>query len=223
MYSDNKILLTGATGYVGDTVLDHLIKCTEPSIQSLSFDLLIRGGSQAEKLCETYGARVNPIMWKGLDDVEFITNTAANYDIVINAGSGFNPDAARAFVDGLSRRIGTEKPTPWMIHISGCTNAADRPITGGAYVGREGDDADGEAIYNFIKSEDEKSPYHQRTTEVGVLAAGEESGVQAVSLNTPASLAKGRVCSTSKASSSRYPDVRGPARIWLQAERHMQL
>lgn len=48
-------------------------------------------------------------------------------------------------------------------------------------MGRE----DGEAIYSFIKSEDEKSPYHQRTTEVEVLTAGEESGVQAASLNTP--------------------------------------
>lgn len=187
----NKIVLTGATGYVGGTVLDQLVKNPAPSLTDLTFDVLIRVEESAQKLKDAYGARVSPLQWKGLDDIEAITNIASNYDIVINTGSGFIPAGARAFVDGLARRIGTGKPMPWMLHISGCTNLGDKPITGQADPDREFDDADPEKVYNFIKSEDERDPYPQRTTEVAVLTRAEETGVQAVSLTTPCIFGEG--------------------------------
>ncbi|VUC35012.1 unnamed protein product [Clonostachys rosea] len=71
------------------------------------------------------------------------------------------------------------------MHIAGCTNLSDLPITGKSYPEREWDDADGNSVCEFLKSEDEKSPYLQRTAEVVVLSRAEEMGVQAVSLNTP--------------------------------------
>ncbi|CAH0027599.1 unnamed protein product [Clonostachys rhizophaga] len=185
MSSRNKIVLTGATGYVGGTVLDHLIKDTSQSLKDVTIDVLVRKEDQAEKLLEAYKDRIGTILWKGLTDEEFIINTAANYDIVINAGSGFFPAGAAAFVEGLARRVKNGERAPWMIHIAGCTNLSDLPITGKAYPDREWDDADGNAIYEFLKSEDEKSPYLQRTAEVAVLTRAEETGVQAVSLNTP--------------------------------------
>ncbi|PKS04894.1 hypothetical protein jhhlp_008258 [Lomentospora prolificans] len=190
--STNRILLTGATGYVGGTVLDHLIKSQEPSIQGLTFDLLVRGEDVAKKLREAYGDRVNPIQWAGLTDVPFIIETAANYDIIVNTGSGFIAAGAQAFVQGLARRVKPGQPAPWLLHISGCTNLGDRPLTETGFPDREWDDADGNAVYEFLKSEDARNPYPQRTTEIGVLTAAEETGVQAVTLNTPCIFGPGK-------------------------------
>ncbi|EKG09437.1 NAD-dependent epimerase/dehydratase [Macrophomina phaseolina MS6] len=185
MFAMNKVLLTGATGYVGGTVLDHLVKSEEPGIKGLTFDLLVRSEEAADKLRSTYGNRVRPILWKGFTDIPFITDTAANYDIVINAGTGFIADGAKAFIQGLAHRIKPENNIPWMLHLSGASNLADHPLTQTAYPERVWDDADGNAVYEFLKAEDAHDPYPQRTTEIGVLSAAEEMGVQAVSLNTP--------------------------------------
>lgn len=181
----NKILLTGATGYVGGTVLDQLINNTAPSLQDLAFDVVVRGEEPARKLKDAYGARVNPLQWKGLNDTDSIADIASNYDIIINTGSGFIPAGARAFVDGLARRIGSGNPLPWILHISGCTNLGDKPFSEQADPRREFDDADAEKVFDFIRREDERDPYLQRTTEVAVLARAEETGVQAVSLTAP--------------------------------------
>ncbi|KAF2179062.1 NAD dependent epimerase/dehydratase family protein-like protein [Zopfia rhizophila CBS 207.26] len=192
----SKILLTGATGYVGGTVLAQLIQSTESSLKNLTIDLLIRSDAQARKLKDAYGARVHPILWKGLDDTVFIADTAEQYDIIVNTGSGFIPSGAKAFVEGLARRVradGPGGPAPWLLHISGCTNLSDRPLTQTPQPLREWDDvADNDEIFEFMRELDVREPYVQRTTEVGVLAAAAASGgVQAVSLNTPCIFGQG--------------------------------
>jgi nucleoside-diphosphate-sugar epimerase len=189
----NKILLTGATGYVGGTVLSQLIASTAPSIKDLTFDLLVRDETQAQKLKSVYGSRVNIIKWSGLENVAFIEDTASNYDIVINTGSGFIPEGAIAFVNGLSRRINAGKPAPWMLHISGCTNLSDRPITQPQRPTREwNDETDNAEIFDSMRALDEMDPYAQRTTEVGVLEAADGTGVQAISVNTPCIFGEGK-------------------------------
>jgi nucleoside-diphosphate-sugar epimerase len=190
----SKILLTGATGYVGGTVLAQLVQSNESSLKNLSFDLLVRNESQAQKLRDAYGTRVNTILWEGgLEDTVFIANTAEKYDIIVNVGSGFIPSGATAFVEGLARRArgsaedGSNHTAPWLLHIAGCTNLSDRPLTQEPQPLREWDDsADGEKIFEFMQELDSREPYLQRTTEVGVLGAAAASGVvNAVSLNTP--------------------------------------
>lgn len=182
-----KILLTGATGYIGGTVLDHLIRSEEPSIRPLTIDVLVRDDKAVEVLHKAYGNRVKPILWTGFADVPFVTETAANYDIIINAGTGFAADGAGALVRGLARRSSAAPalPAPWIIHTSGCTNLADRPLTRDAHPHRAWDDADSRAVYEFLQAEDARDPYPQRTAELGVLAGAGEAGVNAVSLNSP--------------------------------------
>ncbi|KAF5594383.1 NAD-dependent epimerase dehydratase [Fusarium subglutinans] len=187
-----RILLTGATGYVGGTVLDHLVKAQDEVLKALTIDLLIRSDDAAAKLRSTYGDRVNPIQWAGLHDVDYIRDIASNYELIINTGSGFIPDGAEAFVRGLARRVEPGVPPPWLLHISGCSNLADRPLTQKAYPDREWNDTDGNSVYEFLKSEDAREPYLQRTTEVRVLTTAEETGVQAVSLNTPVIFGAGK-------------------------------
>ncbi|KAF2642890.1 NAD(P)-binding protein [Massarina eburnea CBS 473.64] len=188
----SNILLTGVTGYVGGTVLSQLLASTEPSLTGLTFDLLVRDAEKAKKLEKEYGNRVNPIQWAGLEDTSFIEDIAANYDIIINVASGFIAPGAIAFVKGLARRVGPDKPAPWMLHISGCTNLADRPLTQREQPFREWEDEkDATAILEQLKALDEKEPYSQRTAEVGVLEAAAARGVQAVSVNTPVIFGEG--------------------------------
>jgi nucleoside-diphosphate-sugar epimerase len=182
----SKILLTGATGYVGGTVLSQLLASTEASIEALIIDLLVRNEAQASKLKDAYGSCVNTIKWSGLEDTAFVEEIASNYDIVINVGSGFIPEGAIAFVKGLARRVKDGKPAPWMLHISGCTNLSDRPLTQTPVPTREwNDEKDGSEIVSHMESLDAADPYTQRTTEVGVLSAAAASGVQTLSINTP--------------------------------------
>lgn len=186
-----RILLTGATGYVGGTFIDRFVKSEEPILKAITIDALTRTDDVEQKLKETYGDRVNTIRWPGLSDLEFIEQIAANYDIVVNVGSGFFADGAKAFVKGLARRVKPKAPAPWILHISGCTNLGDRPLTGVAHPGRVFDDANSRATYDWCKEEDERRPWPQRTTEIGVLTLADELGVNAVSLNAPAIFGEG--------------------------------
>lgn len=163
----SRILITGATGYVGGTVLSQLLASTSSSIKHLTFDLLVRDEVQGLNLKTAYGYRVNTIKWPGLEYPAFIENTASNYDIVINTGCGFIPEGAIAFVNGLARRVKTGNPAPWMLHISGCTNLADCPLTQPSKTSlREwNDEEDSAGILEYMKLLDEKDPYAQRTTE----------------------------------------------------------
>ncbi|PVH95165.1 NAD(P)-binding protein [Periconia macrospinosa] len=182
----SKILLTGATGYVGGTVLTQLVSSSAPSLKPLTIDVLVRDAVKAAKLKETYGDRINTIAWNGLDDTTSIEETAANYDIVVNTGSGFIPEGAVAFVNGLARRVKAGNPVPWLLHISGCSNLADRPLTQPPTPVREwNDEKDASEILEHMKVLDEAEPYGQRTAEIGVLEAAAASGVQAISVNTP--------------------------------------
>jgi len=183
--------MTGATGYVGGTVLSQLLTNSVSTLKDLTFHLLVRNEDQALKLKNAYGSRIETIQWAGLEDTSFIEETASQYDIVINTGSGFIPAGAIAFVNGLARRVG-KGPAPWLLHISGCTNISDRPLTQPPRPLREwNDEKDSGEIFEYMKALDEKEPYLQRTTEVGVLEAAAAAGVQAVSINTPCIFGRG--------------------------------
>ncbi|KAK8164773.1 NAD dependent epimerase/dehydratase [Phyllosticta citrichinensis] len=191
--SPPKILLTGATGYVGGSVLHRLFK--HPSLASIvspsnPITLPVRpgGGDRIPKLVEnkTYGPRVNPIAMTSLDDVQAMKALAAEHDMVINAGTGFHPASAEALVRGLAaRKAATGQPAVWMIHTSGCSNISDKPITGAARPDVEYDDADSAAVFAFDVAENEREWYAQRAAELVVLRLGEELGVSAISIQAP--------------------------------------
>lgn len=82
-----KILLTGATGYIGGTVLEHLMRGEEPSIKPLTIEVSIRDEKAAKVLLKACGNRVRSILWTGSTDIPFVTDTAGHYDI-INTGVG---------------------------------------------------------------------------------------------------------------------------------------
>jgi nucleoside-diphosphate-sugar epimerase len=183
----SSILLIGATGYVGGTVLSQLLNSTESSLRDLVIHLLVREDTQKQTLHEAYGDRVHTISWNGLEDTAFIEDTAAQYDIIINAGSGFIPAGSKAFVDGLARKVGTGSPVPWLIHTAGCTNLVDPTRKALEW----NDEEDGRAIYEHEVELEKKAPYPQRTAELTVLERADSSGVRAVSVQAPCIFGEG--------------------------------
>lgn len=189
-FSDmSKILLVGATGYVGGTVLSQLLASTEASFQGLTYDVLVRREHQAELLRSVYKDRINTVFWTGLEDVQSIEAIASKYDIIVNTGSGFVTAGAKAFVDGLARRVEAGLPTPWLLHISGCTNLVNLDASQQPF--EWNDERDGRAIFDHMKSLDAKEPYPQRTAEIVVLETATKRGVQAISLQAPCIFGEG--------------------------------
>ncbi|KAH9907033.1 NAD dependent epimerase/dehydratase [Xylariomycetidae sp. FL2044] len=197
--STTKILLTGATGYVGGTVLHRLMSDPAPSLQPLKISVLVRGQDRADKLSARYGDRVSCILFKDYDETDLITQLASQHDVVINAGSGFHPASAAAIIDGLRQRKqngdggSSSSSRPWMLHTSGCSNLSDRPLTGEPFPDREWHDADAAAAYDFEKAENEREWYPQRAAELAVLGhrAVEAGEVGALSIQAAAIFGRG--------------------------------
>ncbi|KAJ7220966.1 hypothetical protein C8J57DRAFT_1595369 [Mycena rebaudengoi] len=162
-----RILLVGASGYVGGTVLHHILSSPDP------------------KLAKSTISRITCFPSVSLDDTDFVADLASQHDIVINAGTGFHAANAEAMVRGLAKRQTATGHTPWMIHTSGCSNISDQPLTGESHPERKWDNVEAEKVYEFEKAEDQRNPYPQRTAELSVLDVGLELGVNTLSLQSP--------------------------------------
>jgi hypothetical protein len=57
------------------------------------------------------------------EDEARVCALAAEHDIVINAGSSFDPTLTKGIIEGLKQRKGTQKGT--LIHVSGGGNFID--------------------------------------------------------------------------------------------------
>lgn len=195
-----KILLLGATGYVGGTVLHHLTR--SPALAGcLPISVLVRGAERADKLKSAYGNHVSTVPVTSLNDLDLITTLASEHDIVINAGTGYHPASAEALVYGLAKRKaasngnnnGEGTAPPWIIHTSGNSNIADNPLAGDCYPEDFWlHDSDPERIYELEKEKEAREPYLQRTAELAVLDAGSRLGVGATVLQIPAIFGVGR-------------------------------
>lgn len=171
----SKILLVGATGYVEGTVLSQLLASTESSLRDLTFDILIRREYQAELLRNVYHDRIEIAYRDGFDNIQSIEMIASRYDIIVNAGFGFKPAGAKAFVDGLATREKVDSPIPWLLRTSGCTNLVNLVLSPQLFEWTDG--RDGRAVFDHLKSLDAAQPYPQRTAEIVVLETAAKRGV----------------------------------------------
>ncbi|KAL4941810.1 hypothetical protein BDV06DRAFT_212377 [Aspergillus oleicola] len=120
-----KILLTGATGYVGGTVLSTLLESEDSVVQNAKISALVRSEGQAQTL---RAKGVDTIVLSDSNNGPAIAEIASNYDIVINGASGFELGLSMALIEGLAERkkkLGTEVH---YIHTSGTTNLTDSPL-----------------------------------------------------------------------------------------------
>ncbi|KAL3482038.1 hypothetical protein BJX99DRAFT_269437 [Aspergillus californicus] len=183
MTSDAEILLTGATGFIGGSVLTALLRSPALSLQSKSITCLLRGADRAALLTSTYGERVKPVLYDGLDDLETTTAVAAEHDIVINTTLGYHSASTKALLRGLAQRKTQTGHDVWMVHTSGTSNIGDKPITNPVGV-REFDDLV-DNVYAHEKALEAAEPYAQRTTELGVIETGLELGVKTLVIMSP--------------------------------------
>jgi nucleoside-diphosphate-sugar epimerase len=168
--SSLKILLVGATGYIGGSVLSTLLGSGIHSTHAIT--VLVRGEDKAKAL-EELG--VKTVTFKDLDEVELLRTVAGQHDIVINAGPGFNTAAAKAFVLGLGDRKKQTGREIHYIHTSGTSNLGDQPITGEYHENHIFSDE--EDIYGYMKKREALQTYSQRTTDLTVVETGLEVGV----------------------------------------------
>ncbi|KAI4865655.1 NAD dependent epimerase/dehydratase family protein [Hypoxylon rubiginosum] len=184
-----QILLTGASGYIGGTILTQLLNSTSPALKDATISCLLRGSDRAAKLTATYGSRVRPILYKDLDDTEATIAAAAEHDLVINTTLGYHVASGTALIQGLAKRKAATGRDVWLISTSGTSNVADRPISR-AWVNepedREFDDATDD-VYAYEKDREvREGPYLQRTAELAVVDAGLALGVKTLVIMSPA-------------------------------------
>ncbi|ETS82777.1 hypothetical protein PFICI_04653 [Pestalotiopsis fici W106-1] len=184
--SPKNILITGATGFIGGTILTTLLASDSPALQAATITCLVRGADRATTLTSAYGSRVRTIIYKGLDDVEATEAAASQADVVIGATLGFHPASAQALLRGLAKRRAAAqgKTDIWMIHLSGASNLSDQPITGAYLEDRTFDDVEDD-VYGYEKHREGLRHYPQRATELGVIDSGLELGVRTVVMMPP--------------------------------------
>ncbi|RFU26460.1 hypothetical protein B7463_g9895, partial [Scytalidium lignicola] len=180
--ADTKILLTGATGYIGGAILDALLDEDYVTLNRSNITCLVRG----EKNAKAFASKgVNTVLFNSLDNTEVLANVASQHDIVIHAASGFHTLSARALLLGLAQRKKKTGKEVYYLHTSGTSNVGDRPLTK-EYIETRFPLSDKEInIYEYEKMRDETVPYAQRTSDVVVTEVGQEYGVKTYILMSP--------------------------------------
>lgn len=102
-----KVFLTGATGYIGGSVLKKLLQCST----KYHVTALVRAKEAANKLASL---NVTPLVGT-LDDLDLLTKAAEEADAVINTADADHLKSVQALITGLSKAT---KPKVF-IHTSG--------------------------------------------------------------------------------------------------------
>jgi uncharacterized protein YbjT (DUF2867 family) len=158
-----KVLITGVTGYIGGSVLSHLLSSQNPTVKPLEFSVLTRDDDRAKSFA---AANLKVCTIRNLDDTAAITAAASENDVVIHTASGYHPASAQALIEGLGKRKRLNPNAEvYYIHTSGTSNLADRPITKQYLESRTFSDRDPD-IYAYLKGREGIEKYAQRSTDL---------------------------------------------------------
>ncbi|KAJ5814178.1 uncharacterized protein N7503_000928 [Penicillium pulvis] len=175
-----KILLTGATGYIGGTVLSTLLSSTNEMVKASKLSAIVRKQSQADLLSEK---GVNAILFDGLDDLQALRKAASEHDIVINVAITYHTASAEALLRGLDDRQKKTGKLGHLIQTSGTSNIADKPFSGG-YV-ESAVLSDKNDIYAYERYRQSIEVYPQRTSDLLVCEQGEAAGIKTYVIMPP--------------------------------------
>ncbi|KAI9058112.1 NAD-P-binding protein [Trametes sanguinea] len=112
--SKTTIFLTGATGYVGASVLQRLLQ--HPRATNFEITALVRSPEKAKVLADEYGVRA---VVGSNAELEKLTQLAEGADIVLNIADSDDIKAAGAIMQGLKARYQKTGIKPTFIHTSG--------------------------------------------------------------------------------------------------------
>ncbi|KAF8199609.1 hypothetical protein BJ912DRAFT_1139672 [Pholiota molesta] len=119
MTTKTNILFTGATGYIGGSVLARFLQ--RPDLASFNLTALVRSPEKAAKL---NALGVNTVVGSH-SDTALMESLAANSDVVLAMADADNLEAALATLKGLKKRHETTGQVPILIHTSGTGVLAD--------------------------------------------------------------------------------------------------
>jgi nucleoside-diphosphate-sugar epimerase len=118
-----EVLLTGATGYIGGTVLHLLLARQDQSHPRFHFTALVRSKDSAAKLATLSNGhhRVTPLLGS-LDDWGLLADAAGKSDLALHFADSDHMPAVDAITTGLIRRRkdGSGRKRAILIHTSGC-------------------------------------------------------------------------------------------------------
>ncbi|KAK5047750.1 hypothetical protein LTR84_006415 [Exophiala bonariae] len=174
MSSKTKVLLTGASGYIGGAVLHEILSL---GIKDIHVSALVRSATQVKGI-STLG--VAAIIFRGLDDVDAIKSAAAEHDIVINCASAMDLNACLAILEGLAIRRKATGRDVHLLHTSGTSNYADHPISGTPDLSIKTDESD---IYGWEKAN--ADGWILRKVNTTLIDTGLEYGIKTYIFNPP--------------------------------------
>ncbi|KAJ7671746.1 hypothetical protein B0H17DRAFT_1085063 [Mycena rosella] len=118
--SSTNIFITGATGYLGGTLISALLDRKD----SASFDItaLVRSAEKAEKLKNATGIN---IAMGSHSDLELIETLASKADVILSMGDCDDLELAKAQLRGAKRRYEATGTLSVFIHASGVGCLAD--------------------------------------------------------------------------------------------------
>ncbi|KAL8859078.1 MAG: hypothetical protein Q9178_004341 [Gyalolechia marmorata] len=176
-----EVLLAGATGYIGGTILSTLLNSKNDLLEHCNLSLLVRGNDKA-RVFEAKGLKT--VLFNDLDDTQEIERIASNYDLIINTTPGGSVNSATAFIKGLGNGKALTGHDVFYIHTSGTSNLADRPITGTYHEPRTFVDTSPD-LYPYLQRRNEQTPYAQRTADIAVIGTGLASKVNTYIIMPP--------------------------------------
>ncbi|TVY56105.1 Uncharacterized protein LCER1_G001958 [Lachnellula cervina] len=177
--TSSKILVTGATGYIGGSILSQLLE-SKHDLSKYPISVLVRGEDRA-KILQNQG--FNPILFQSLDEADVLQKVASEHDVVIHTASGYHTASAKALILGLGERKKATGKEVHFIQTSGTSNLGDQPISGKYLESRTF--SDHENIYSYLKSREALQVYSQRTTDITVVETGLAAGVKTTIIMSP--------------------------------------
>ncbi|KAI0070526.1 NAD-P-binding protein [Panus rudis PR-1116 ss-1] len=113
------IFITGATGYIGGSVLVRLLE--HPNAKNFDITAIVRNPEKAKKL-ESFG--VHAIVGS-FEEVDKLEDLASKAHVVFSCADADNLEATKAILRGLRKRHATIGDLPILIHTSGTGVLAD--------------------------------------------------------------------------------------------------
>ncbi|KAH9903078.1 NAD-P-binding protein [Cubamyces lactineus] len=120
MSSNVTIFLTGATGYIGGSVLGRLL--SHPKAADFEITALVRNADKAKALETQFGVKT---VLGSLQDLDKLADLAASAQVTINTADCDDVEATKAILRGLKQRHDKTGELPVLIHTSGTGEFAD--------------------------------------------------------------------------------------------------
>ncbi|TCD60872.1 hypothetical protein EIP91_009378 [Steccherinum ochraceum] len=116
-----KILVIGATGYLGGIIVDRLL--THPQASRFAITAFARSDEKAKKI-EAAGLGLKATS----GDLSALTEATAKSDVVFNVASSDNLPLVQAILDGAKKHFAATKVPVVLIHTSGSAIVADQAM-----------------------------------------------------------------------------------------------